>query len=112
MRLNDLWLADEDERTDMPIERIAVIQRHLPGLGDERLDEPIMDRVVHIDALHRIAHLAGRIDPATQYGGGRAIDVGVRGNDGRILAAEFQKAGDQALRTGERHFAAVRYAAR
>ena len=84
-------------------------------LGDERLDEGVVDLLVDVDALDRAARLAGVVERAVGDAGGGGSDVDVVADVHRVLAAELElhldhlaaglgaDAGAGRIRAGEEH---------
>ncbi len=61
-------------------------------------EKPVRDRPVYEDALDRDADLAGRREAALDGAIDSRVQVAIRQNDHRVLAAEFEGAADQAFR--------------
>ena len=80
-----------------PARGLSQFRRTASGLLDELRHEGIVDAFIHIDAFHREAHHAVGMHGAAQHGGGGAFEVGAGGDDDRILAAQFEVAGNQPL---------------
>ena len=59
-------------------------------LGDEALDELVIDLLVHIDALDAAAALAGIEEGAVDQVVDRMVELGVGQHIGRVLAAELE----------------------
>ena len=57
---------------------------------DEALDEAVVERLVHIDALDAAAALAGIEERAVDEVLDRVIEIGVGAHIGRVLAAELE----------------------
>ena len=111
MARNDARLWSKGERADMPGARIVGIEAHGGGLLGQQRHEGIVHAVMHVNPLHRIAHLPRGIDRAAQHGGGRPFQIGAGGDDARVLPAQFQIAGNQPFGTGDRHLAPGGHAA-
>ena len=58
---NDVGLPVEDQRSDHAVMEVRVVDRHGCSLLGEKLHEAIVDRVLHVHALERLAGLAGGI---------------------------------------------------
>ena len=76
------------------------------------VEEAVRDRLVHVDPLDRDADLAGRREAALDGAIDRRVQIGIRQHDHRVLAAEFERAADQAFRRLPRHQPAGARAAR
>ena len=96
--LHDLDLLLGDQRAD--IHRVRTVVDALPDrphpLG-EQCDKPVVGRCLDVHPLHRDAGLT-RVEqcrPRDAVGGARKIGVGQ--DDGRVLAAQFDAAGNQSF---------------
>ena len=77
---------------------------------DERVDEGVVDPLVHVDALDRAAALAGVVHRAVGERLGGGLRVGVVADVGRVLAAELELQLDHArAQRLRRCFAPVAY---
>ena len=107
--LDQLDLGREDDRADVDRSR-------LPGRpltqGRDLLGQLRQEVVVHglldVDPLDRDADLAGVVEPVGGRGVGRALEVGVREHDHRVLAAELEADRGEGLRRLRHHLLARR----
>ena len=76
------------------------------------VEEPVRDRPVYEDAFDRDADLAGRREAALYGAIDGRVQIAIRQNDHRVLAAEFEGAADQAFRRLPGHQPAGARAAR
>ena len=95
---DDVGLAIENQRTDDARVDVRVIDRHRARLLDEPRDEAIVERVLHVDALERLAGLPGRQHRRAQHDVGCQLEVGGLRHDHRVLAAELEERRDEMLR--------------
>src|SRR5439155_21077832 len=84
--------------------RIALPQ--FPGTGDDLFGEALRYALVNVNALHGGAGLTGVGEGAPGDLLRRCVQVGIRKDDGRILADQLQHAGDHLLGGGEVHLPA------
>src|SRR5205807_1286111 len=76
------------------VQRIA--EAVLPHLRQRTLDEALVERGVHVDALDPAAALPGVVVGAVDEIGDGMVEVGVGGDVGRILAAQLEPDVDEA----------------
>ena len=101
-----LLLADEvgEARLRHRPERGRGVQRiaddEILRLGDEALDEFVIDLLVDIDALDAAAALAGIVEGAFDQIGDGMVELDVGQHIGRVLAAEFQAERHEGSRRG------------
>ena len=84
-----LLLRDERPEIDGRIEAVADLE--LAGLVDDALDDLVVDRLVREQARARRAALALVVEDRVGRPGDRAVEIGVREDDGRRLAAELER---------------------
>ena len=72
----------------------------LVGEIDESCDEPLVDRIVHIDAPDATAGLARIEECAIHQVLNRMHEVRVRSHVGRVVAAQFQASADETVGRG------------
>jgi hypothetical protein len=67
-----------------------VAEHVLQRLGADAVDEVVVHRFVHVDALDRAARLAGVEERAVDVLGDRELEIGVGPHVRRVLAAELE----------------------
>ena len=89
-------LVDDRAQPVGPDERVA--DGDLLGLLDEQPDELVVDRPLDVDPRVGRALLAAEPEGAAHDPLGRLVEVGVAGDDGRVLAAHLDDASGAASR--------------
>ena len=84
-----LLLRDQRPEVDGRIEAVADLQ--LAGLPGDALDDLVVDRLVREQPRARRAALALVVEDRARGAGDREFQIGVREDDRRRLAAEFQR---------------------
>ncbi len=100
MRFHLVELERGDQRTD---HRLGFVAGADPArLGHDRSHKVVIDRLDHVSALDRHAHLPTTIERCPHRPARRPLDIRIGADDHRVLAAQLQHHGRQALR-GRRH---------
>ena len=82
-------LRDERAHLGLGVERVAHL--HAARLLGERVDEVVVDRLLDEDAGARLAALAGGVVDRPDRARDRRVEVGVREDEVRALAAELER---------------------
>ena len=91
LRRDGIGLRAEDEGSDRARMDVRPVGLDALRLRDELLDEGREDATVDIDAFEALTGLAGGETRGAQRDIGGALEVGARGDDQRIVAAEFEE---------------------
>ncbi len=104
-----------DHRPQRRLRLQRVVEHVAAGEIGEAFDERLVDRFVHVDALDAAAALAGIEEAAVDEILDRVVELRIGAHVGRVLAAELEAGGDEAIgrraldrvaaldRTRERH---------
>src|SRR3990167_10000536 len=69
---------------------VAGVDHQFVDFGLQRLHEPVVNTVLHVDAFHRTAGLTGIGERAPQHAFCCAPDIHIVENDGLIFSTQFQ----------------------
>ena len=95
---DDVGLAIENQRTDDTRVHVRVIDRHRARLLDQPRDETIVERILHVDTLERLAGLPVASTDARSTTSVASSRSAVRCDDHRVLAAELEERRNEMLR--------------
>ena len=98
-------LAGEDQRAEFPGVDVAVIELDVRRGRYQRGEKIVVNRAGDIGALQRLASLAGGAEGAAGDGAHGVFQVRPGGDDGGVLAAEFEKSRDEPPRRLHGHLA-------
>ena len=92
--LHQFELRSEGHRPDVTTVRVLA---DAGGLGEHPVDERVLHPFVDVDTLHRHAGLTGVLEGTPDGTLRRTVQVGVRADDHRVLAAEFEQHGGECV---------------
>ncbi len=98
-------MRSEDERADLAVADVGIVEPYLVRCCDQRVEKRPVDGAGDIEALDRLAGLAGGDDAGAQRQMRRRDRIGAGEHDHRVLATELEIGGDEGTRGGLGHLA-------
>src|ERR1700728_4938747 len=86
-----------DDRDEAVLATRRITDTHAGQLAQQPLDEGVGDLTVYVQARQGGAFLTAHTEGGTDDPGGRALEVGARGDDAGVLAAHLRDAGPGGL---------------